>query len=121
MKAIAYHRHGPPEVLQYEDVEKPAPGDGEVSIRIRAASLNPYDWHFIFGSPRIGRPFSRRFPTIAGHAVAGAGDARGAEARKGPLRAGGDARDRRHDGTAGTPRLRAIAGGAARADQRRGG
>jgi NADPH:quinone reductase-like Zn-dependent oxidoreductase len=71
MKAIAYHRHGPPDVLQYEDVEKPAPGDGEVSIRIRAASLNPYDWHFIFGSPRIVRLFSGRFPKIAGHDVAG--------------------------------------------------
>ncbi|HEY6951504.1 MAG TPA: alcohol dehydrogenase catalytic domain-containing protein, partial [Bacteroidota bacterium] len=47
MKAIVYTRYGPPDVLRLVDVEKPAPGDDEVLIKIRAASLNAYDWHFL--------------------------------------------------------------------------
>jgi NADPH:quinone reductase-like Zn-dependent oxidoreductase len=51
MKAIVYHTYGSPEVLQYEDVEKPASADDEVLIKVRAASVNPYDWHFMRGLP----------------------------------------------------------------------
>jgi len=52
MRAIICHRYGPPEVaLRAEDVEKPAPGDGEVLIRVRAAAVNPLDWHLIKGRP----------------------------------------------------------------------
>jgi NADPH:quinone reductase-like Zn-dependent oxidoreductase len=43
MKAALYHETGGPEVLQVEDVEAPRPGDGEVLIEVRAASVNPYD------------------------------------------------------------------------------
>jgi NADPH:quinone reductase-like Zn-dependent oxidoreductase len=55
MKAIVYSRFGSPDVLRYEDVEKPAPGATEVLVRIRAASVNPLDWHFMRGTPYIGR------------------------------------------------------------------
>jgi NADPH:quinone reductase-like Zn-dependent oxidoreductase len=51
MKAILYHRYGPPEVLRCEDIEKPTAGDGEVLIKVRAASVNPMDWHFVRGTP----------------------------------------------------------------------
>jgi len=51
MKAIVYFRYGSPEVLQCEEIEKPTPGDHEVLIKIRAASVNPYDWHFMRGEP----------------------------------------------------------------------
>ena len=51
MKAIAYHRYGSPDVLEYEEIEKPTPGDDEVLLRVRAASVNPYDWHFMRGTP----------------------------------------------------------------------
>lgn len=51
MKAIVYHRYGPPDVLKYEELEKPAPGDSDVLIKVRAASVNPYDWHFMRGEP----------------------------------------------------------------------
>ncbi|HYL63376.1 MAG TPA: NAD(P)-dependent alcohol dehydrogenase [Candidatus Methylomirabilis sp.] len=51
MKAAIYTRYGPPDVVQITDVEKPAPKDDEVLIRIRAASVNPYDWHFMRGEP----------------------------------------------------------------------
>jgi NADPH:quinone reductase-like Zn-dependent oxidoreductase len=51
MKAIVYHKYGSPDVLQREEVEKPAAGDNEVLIKVRAASVNPYDWHFMRGTP----------------------------------------------------------------------
>ena len=55
MKSIVYREFGPPEVLRLEDVEKPSPGDQDVLIRVRAASLNPYDWHFLRGTPYFMR------------------------------------------------------------------
>jgi NADPH:quinone reductase-like Zn-dependent oxidoreductase len=51
MKAIVYHTYGPPEVLKLEEIEKPTPADNEVLIKVRAASVNPLDWHFIRGMP----------------------------------------------------------------------
>lgn len=51
MKAIAYLKYGSPDVLRYEEIEKPTPGDSEVLLRVRAASVNPYDWHFMRGTP----------------------------------------------------------------------
>lgn len=43
MKAIIYCEYGPPEVLQWSDIEKPNPGDNELLVRVRAASINPAD------------------------------------------------------------------------------
>ena len=51
MKAAVYSQYGPPCVVQIKDVEKPVPGDDEVLIKVRAASINPLDWHFIRGMP----------------------------------------------------------------------
>ena len=51
MKATVYHRYGSPDVLNCEEVEKPIAGDNEVLIKVRAASVNPYDWHFMRGTP----------------------------------------------------------------------
>jgi NADPH:quinone reductase-like Zn-dependent oxidoreductase len=55
MKAIVYHRYGSPDVLQCEEIEKPAAGNNEVLIRVRAASVNPLDWHFMRGTPYMLR------------------------------------------------------------------
>jgi NADPH:quinone reductase-like Zn-dependent oxidoreductase len=47
MKAIVHTKYGSPDVLQFTDVEKPTPTDDEVLIKIYAASVNKYDWHFL--------------------------------------------------------------------------
>ncbi|HHY58296.1 MAG TPA: NAD(P)-dependent alcohol dehydrogenase [Chloroflexi bacterium] len=47
MKAITYTQYGLPDVLTLQDVPKPAPKDGEVLIKIHAASVNALDWHLL--------------------------------------------------------------------------
>ena len=68
MKAIVYCDFGSADVLRLEDIPKPVPNDDQVLIKVRAASVNPYDWHFMRGTPYIMRldaglrkPKSRRF------------------------------------------------------------
>jgi len=56
MKAIVIDRYGTPDVLRLEEVATPVPGDGEVLVRVRASSVNPYDWHFLTGRPKLFRP-----------------------------------------------------------------
>lgn len=51
MKSAVYNRYGPPDVVEIAEVEKPVPKDDEVLIKVRAASVNPYDWHFMRGKP----------------------------------------------------------------------
>src|SRR5687768_14207253 len=58
MKAIAYSSYGPPDVLMLEDIPKPALGDGDVVIRVRASTVNPADWHFMRGTPYLIRLMS---------------------------------------------------------------
>ena len=55
MKAIVYREYGPPDVLKLEEVKKPAPAEKEVLIRVRAAAMNPLDWHFMRGLPYLVR------------------------------------------------------------------
>jgi NADPH:quinone reductase-like Zn-dependent oxidoreductase len=55
MKAIVYDNYGPPEVLRLEEIERPVPTDNQVLVRVRAASANPLDWHFMEGTPYIIR------------------------------------------------------------------
>jgi NADPH:quinone reductase-like Zn-dependent oxidoreductase len=55
MKAIVYRTYGSPDVLRYEDIEKPTAGDNNVLIRVNAASVNPFDWHFMRGTPYVLR------------------------------------------------------------------
>jgi len=63
MKAAVYRRFGPPDVLGIEEVDKPAVGDDDVLVRVRATSVNPADWHALTGTPLIARPaFGLRRP-----------------------------------------------------------
>jgi NADPH:quinone reductase-like Zn-dependent oxidoreductase len=55
MKAALCTRYGPPDVIQIKDVEKPVPKNDEVLIKVRAASVNPLDWHTMRGSPYLAR------------------------------------------------------------------
>ena len=55
MKAIVYRDYGSPDVLKLEEVAKPAPKENEVLIRVRAAAVNPLDWHFMRGLPYLVR------------------------------------------------------------------
>jgi len=48
-------RYGSPDVLEIRDVEIPAVGDDELLVRVRAASVNPLDWHFMRGTPYVVR------------------------------------------------------------------
>ena len=55
MKAVVYRCYGSPDVLEFEDVEKPTPADNEVLVKVHAASVNPLDWHYMRGSPYLMR------------------------------------------------------------------
>ncbi len=55
MKAVTYRTYGSPDVLQLEDVPIPTFGDDSVLVRVRAASVNPLDWHYLRGLPYIVR------------------------------------------------------------------
>ncbi|MGW5718322.1 NAD(P)-dependent alcohol dehydrogenase [Amycolatopsis sp. NPDC003865] len=55
MKALVQRVYGSPEALSWEDVPDPVPGEGEVLVRVHATSVNPYDWHFMRGEPRVAR------------------------------------------------------------------
>jgi NADPH:quinone reductase-like Zn-dependent oxidoreductase len=55
MKAIVYCDYGTADVLKLMDIPKPVPNDNQVLIKVRAASVNPYDWHFVRGTPYVMR------------------------------------------------------------------
>ena len=54
MKAIVYSDYGLSN-LKLENIEKPVPNDDQILVKVRAASINPYDWHFVEGTPYIMR------------------------------------------------------------------
>jgi NADPH:quinone reductase-like Zn-dependent oxidoreductase len=58
MKAIVYGRYGSPDVLELTDIDEPAVSDDQVLVRVRAASVNPADWHFMRGLPYLVRAFN---------------------------------------------------------------
>jgi NADPH:quinone reductase-like Zn-dependent oxidoreductase len=55
MKAFIYERYGPPETLRMAEVDKPAPGAGEVLVKVLAVSVNAADWHLVRGKPLFSR------------------------------------------------------------------
>jgi deazaflavin-dependent oxidoreductase (nitroreductase family) len=55
MKAVVYDRYGAPDVLALTEISRPGMRADEVLVRVRAASLNPADWHFVRGVPVLVR------------------------------------------------------------------
>src|SRR5664279_3121238 len=55
MKAIVHRCYGSPDDLKLEDVAKPIAADNEVLVKVRAAAVNPLDWHYMRGTPYIVR------------------------------------------------------------------
>jgi NADPH:quinone reductase-like Zn-dependent oxidoreductase len=55
MRAIVCTRYGSPDALQLNEVEKPAPTEGRVLVKVHAASANPVDWHTMRGKPFLVR------------------------------------------------------------------
>src|SRR6184192_444835 len=54
MKAIVHCDYGLAN-LKLEDVEKPAPDNDQILVKVHAVSVNPYDWHFVEGTPYVMR------------------------------------------------------------------
>ena len=67
MKAVRFHRHGGPEVLQYEDAPDPKPNGDEALVRVKACALNHLDIWARNGLPNVEIPM----PHISGADVAG--------------------------------------------------
>jgi NADPH:quinone reductase-like Zn-dependent oxidoreductase len=65
VQAIVMHETGAPDVLRYEEAERPEPGDGEVLVRVRAAAVNPVDWKYRRGY--VPKPL----PAVLGNDVSG--------------------------------------------------
>jgi len=55
MKAVVYTNYGSPDVLEIRNIKKPIPNDDQVLVKVRAASLNPLDWHYMEGTPYMIR------------------------------------------------------------------
>ena len=65
MQAVVMHQTGGPEVLRLEQVDRPEPGDGEVLVKVHAASANPIDWKYRRGLA------PKQLPAILGNDVSG--------------------------------------------------
>ena len=80
MKAIIHHKYGSADVLELQDIDKPVAADGEVLVRVRAASINILDWYGItgLGIARVGGGFREPKDPRVGVDFAGVVEAIGA-------------------------------------------
>lgn len=69
MKAVVLHEYGPASKLKLEDVADPVAGEGEVLVRVAAASINPIDYKIRSGVMQA--IFPTQFPTILGYDLSG--------------------------------------------------
>lgn len=69
MKAILFNKYGGPDVLECVDIPEPIPGEGEMLIKVAAASVNPVDWKVREG--RLKFMTGKKFPLFAGSELSG--------------------------------------------------
>lgn len=69
MRAVRYHDHGGPDVLQIDEIDVPEANPGEIRVRVRAAGVNPVDTYF-----RDGSYESSSLPAVPGVDFAGVVD-----------------------------------------------
>jgi NADPH:quinone reductase-like Zn-dependent oxidoreductase len=81
MRAIVHERYGRPEVLHFDDIDRPELADDAVLVRVRAAALNKLDWYEINGTPLLVRPMMggllKPKSNLVGHDFAGTVEAVG--------------------------------------------
>lgn len=82
MKALILHKYGSPDFLEIQDVKKPAPDKNQVLIKVKAVSINDWDWSLLYATPFIpnrfiGGLFKPRI--IVGSDIAGVVEAVGSE------------------------------------------
>lgn len=58
-RAVTQLVYGPPDMLELGTIPTPAPGQGELLLRVLAASINARDWHVMRGEPRLARLLDR--------------------------------------------------------------
>jgi NADPH:quinone reductase-like Zn-dependent oxidoreductase len=81
VRAVVYDRYGPPEVLHFEEVERPVPNDDEVLVRIHATTVNRSDCGYRAAHPFFSRVITglrRPRQRISGTELAGVVEAMGA-------------------------------------------
>jgi NADPH:quinone reductase-like Zn-dependent oxidoreductase len=82
MRAIVQDRYGSPDILRYDEIDTPALTADQVLVRVRASSVNAYDWHMLRGKPyvaRVGEGLRRpKTSRVLGLDVAGIAEAVGA-------------------------------------------
>jgi NADPH:quinone reductase-like Zn-dependent oxidoreductase len=115
MKAVVYGRYGSPDVLELTEIDQPVVRDDQVLVRVRAASLNPADWHFMRGLPYLVRMINGlrkpRKATVLGSDLAGQVEAVGKHVRQ--VRPGDEVFGRARAGHRPDPRAAVAAGGCA--------
>jgi len=78
---IANKKYGPPSVLTLEEIDRPELDEDGILVAVRAAAVNPYDWHTMRGTPylvRMGEGLRRPKRTVRGVDMAGTVEAIGA-------------------------------------------
>jgi NADPH:quinone reductase-like Zn-dependent oxidoreductase len=65
MRAVVLHETGGPDVLRVEEIERPEPDEGQVLIRVHAASINPIEWKY------RGGLIPKELPAVLGSDVSG--------------------------------------------------
>ena len=71
MKAIVQSTYGSPDVLEYKNIDKPEVKDNEVLVRVHAASVGAWDWHFMRADPHIMRLIGFRLRTPKKNTIPG--------------------------------------------------